>query len=224
MVSNAVASIGRSISKKQVLALTGFTLMFFILGHLAGNFMIYGGQKLYNGYAAALHQRSDLLWVVRALFLTCFIIHVTFAIRIYLENKKARGSGYIKKGDFGKTNLAKKTMIYSGLTVLLFIILHLTDFTFTSKAENEELGLYGLVWNSFLISNYSWRPFLYILVVCLLGLHLSHGVQSIDQTFGLYSDRFTPIIERLSKIGGLIVALAYSSIPIYVNIMKTPPV
>ena len=110
---------------------------------------------------------------------------------------------------------------YSGTGPDLY---HIDLYRLSDSAETEDLGLYGMVWNSFLLYQYPWRPVLYILIVCLLGLHLSHGVQSVDHTFGLYSDRFTPVIERLSKIGGLFIALGYSSIPIYVNIVRTPPV
>ena len=86
-------------------------------------------------------------------------------------------------------------MIYSGLSVLLFVCLHLSDFALSSQADSQELGLYGLVWNSFLLDQHPWRPVLYVAIVCLLGLHLSHGVQSVDHTFGLYSDRFAGAIN-----------------------------
>jgi succinate dehydrogenase / fumarate reductase cytochrome b subunit len=123
-------------------------------------------------------------------------------------------------------------MIFSGLLVFFFLWLHLVDFTLGDKvgpdtivkgaADGDSLGLFGLVWNSFLFSAYWWRPVIYLCVVCLLGLHLSHGIASIFQTMGLRHEGSMPWIERVSLLIGVVIALGYSSIPLYVNIMQTP--
>jgi succinate dehydrogenase / fumarate reductase cytochrome b subunit len=228
-------SLNSSIIKKQIVALTGLLQGLFILGHLAGNFLIYAGPEAFNGYAEFLASQGKILWFVRGGLLLCFLVHVFFAVQVYLENRSARGGQkYAVAATHGKTTFAKKTMILSGLLVFFFLWLHLVDFTFgektgpvtvvTGAADGDTLGLFGLVWNSFLFNEYWWRPLIYILVVCFLGMHLSHGVQSIFQTYGFSHDRITPWIQRLSMILGIVIALAYSSIPAYVNILQTPGV
>ena len=233
MYANLAVTFSTSIIKKQIVAFTGVFQTLFVLGHMAGNFFIYAGSTAFNGYANFLAERATVLWAARIVLITCFIIHVFFALRIYLENRVARHKNYNVAADHGMTSFAKRTMVISGLLVFFFLWLHLADFTFGSKTGEatrvagetveRELGLYGLVWNSFLISEHWWRPLTYLCVVIFLGLHLSHGIQSIFQTFGFRHDRITPGIEWLSRVGGWIIILGYSSIPLYVNLVKTPP-
>ncbi|OGX41767.1 MAG: hypothetical protein A3G91_05570 [Omnitrophica WOR_2 bacterium RIFCSPLOWO2_12_FULL_50_9] len=58
-----------------------------------------------------------------------------------------------------------------------------------------------------------WHSALYILAMAALGFHLSHGIQSFAQTLGFYHPRYTPLIRKMSNGLGLLIALAYSSIP-----------
>ncbi len=230
MTTSLVSTLKTSIVKKQIIALTGLFQGFFILGHLSGNFLIFRGPEAFNDYAHFLAGLGAAIWAARIGLICCFAVHVFIGITLYLENRTARGKGYAVSSSLGETNLAKKTMIVSGLLVFFFLILHLMDFTFGAKtgpatvvAGGESLGLYGLVWNSFLFSEHWWRPSIYLLVVCLLGLHLGHGFQSIFQTYGFNHERYTPIIERLSALAGVVIALGFSSIPIYTNIVRVPP-
>lgn len=233
MYANLAVSLNTSIVKKQIVAVTGLLQSVFILGHMSGNFLLYAGPDAFNGYAEFLAEKAPVLWVVRGALILSFVLHVFFAVRIYLENRAARYQQYAVTATHGMTTFAKKSMIVSGLLVFFFLWLHLADFTFGTKtgevtrvvglAGDGEFGLFGLVWNSFLFTEYWWRPLIYLCVVVFLGMHLSHGIQSTFQTFGLRHDRITPWIERLSVLGGCIIALGYSSIPVYVNILKTPP-
>ena len=50
-----------SIGKKQIVATTGLLLIFFLIGHLIGNFLIYGGPDLFNGYAAMLKKAKPVV-------------------------------------------------------------------------------------------------------------------------------------------------------------------
>jgi succinate dehydrogenase / fumarate reductase cytochrome b subunit len=144
-------------------------------------------------------------------------------VSLVLENRAARTHGYAVESDRGETNFAKKTMVYTGLLVFFFLFLHLTDFTFPAKtgpdtvltgAEGEaSFGLYGLVWNSF---TFLPRTVFYILAVCCVGLHLSHGIQSLFQTIGFFHDRYTPAIRKASIVLGVVVAIGFSLVPIYV--------
>jgi len=226
------ASLNTSIVKKQIVAITGLLMGFFVLGHLAGNFLIFAGPEAYNEYSEFLLERTGLIWTARSLLSLCLVIHVFFAVRLYLENRAARPRRYAIEPDLGRTTFAKRSMIFSGLLVFFFLWLHLADFTLAVKtgedtviqglAGGEGLGLFGLVWNSFLFSEFWWRPLIYLGVVIFLGMHLSHGFQSIFQTYGYNHERFTPWIERLSLVAGVIIALGFGSIPLYVNLLQTP--
>ena len=93
------------------------------------------------------------------------------------------------------------------------------DYTFTASTPSNAivngqfLGLYGLVYNSFLNP---FRVVFYILAMLSIGFHLNHGIQSVSQTFGK-----TPS-ACLKKIGvglGSLIAIGFSAIPIYVLVI-----
>lgn len=218
-----------SVLRKQIVAVTGLAMVGFIIVHLAGNLIIFLGPEAFNGYSHLLHAVPELLWVARAVLITCLILHIYFTAKLVRENRSARAVPYaVENSKREDIAFARKYMIFTGLLVFFFIFLHLWDFTFSSKvgpqtiiqnyAHNEQLGLYGLVWNDF--SN-PIRVLIYVAAVCSVGLHLSHGIQSMFQTIGINHERYTPLIRKASNVIGVIVAAAFSMIPLYVIVRAT---
>jgi succinate dehydrogenase / fumarate reductase cytochrome b subunit len=211
--------------RKQLVAVTGLVWIGFVITHLAGNLLIYAGPEAFNHYAEKLQGLGLLLWAARAGLLLSFVIHVYFTAVLTVENWKAAGARYAVRAAKGENSLAAKTMIYSSVVVFAFILLHLCDFTFGDKQGPPSivhapgglmgLGLFGLVWNSFLKP---WRALFYIVAMCSVGLHLAHGVESTFQTLGLHDERYTPWVKRASAVTGALVAAGFSSIPVYIMI------
>ncbi len=223
--------LSTSIVKKQIVAITGLGLAGFVVFHLSGNLLIFLGPEAFNGYAEKFEKLGELKWLPRAGLIVFAILHVYFTVLVVLENREARGSRYVVHNDFGSTSWAKRTMILSGLIVFFFIFIHIGDFTLPEKsgaptvvpgvADGESLGLYGLVWNSYLVW---WRALFYVIAVCCVGMHISHGIQSVFQTLGINHPVYTPIIKRASIAVGVVVASGFSAIPLFVLIVRTPPV
>lgn len=224
MERNTARILGTSIARKQTVALTGLILVTFVVLHLAGNLLLFAGPDTFNSYAEHLRGLGPLLWMMRVVLLIGVLIHITLTILLTLENLRSRGTPYEVKNDFGETSFAKKTMIYTGLLVFFFLFLHLSDYSFavktgpatavaTAVGAPEELGLFGLVWNSFLRP---WRSVVYVLAVSCVGLHVSHGIESLCQTMGAKPEGYMPIIRRISVGIGVLVGVGFSSIPVYV--------
>jgi len=221
-----------SVLRKQIVAVTGLAMVGFIILHLAGNLLIFLGPEAFNGYSKLLHAVPELLWVARIILITALILHVYFTAKLFRENHEAREERYaVENSKRDDVAFARKYMIYTGLLVFFFLFLHLWDFTITSKvgpqtiipdvAGNKQLGLYGLVWNDF----HNWlRSLIYVAAVCSVGLHLSHGIQSMFQTIGINHERYTPIIVKASIVIGIIVAVGFSMIPLYVILRGTPSI
>jgi succinate dehydrogenase / fumarate reductase cytochrome b subunit len=218
-----------SIVKKQIVAVTGIALVGFVLVHMAGNFTLFLGPNAFNGYSEKLHHLGALLWVARGGLLAAVSVHIVLTISIVLQNRGARAGRYAISGSkTDDTGYARRSMIYTGLLVAVFVVVHLIDFTFPAKEgpntvipgiENEGLGLFGLVWNGFLNPV---RAVAYIAMMILVGLHLSHGIQSLFQTIGFRHEKYTPLIEKISFGVGAAVAIGFSLVPIYINIVRTP--
>ena len=112
--------------------------------------------------------------------------------------------------------------LLSSKTCLLFLLLHLADFTFGDRAgpgsivpgvnNDESLGVYGMVWRAFLTP---WRPALYVLAMLCMGLHVTHGIPSVFLDFGLGSDESIPRTKRVGAVIAGILAVCFSSIVVY---------
>ena len=55
-----------------------------------------------------------------------------------------------------------------------------------------------------------------------LFLHLSHGIQSMFQTFGLSNDKVLPVLVKAGTLVALVLFLGYVAVPlmIFLNILK----
>ena len=115
-------------------------------------------------------------------------------------------------------------MVWSGLTILAFVIFHLLHYTVKVDAELAALGnnpdafgnsvdAYGMVILGF--SNTLVSIF-YIIAISLLCSHLSHGVSSIFQTLGLRTRGNAGLINGLAKGYTAIIWIGFVSIPIAV--------
>ncbi|MFT5388071.1 MAG: succinate dehydrogenase / fumarate reductase cytochrome b subunit [Candidatus Omnitrophota bacterium] len=213
-----------SIGRKQIVAITGLMLVGFLVGHLLGNLTFFLGPEAFNAYAKKLASLRPGLLFVEVGLLVIFILHVYFTVTLVCENIKARSRGYLVTKT-KKRSLATKLMPFTGFTLFAFVILHLIDFTFTNKEgarpliEGVDYGLYGVLYNAF--SN-PLHSLFYVVAMGCVGFHVTHGIQSVVQSFGFNSNKYTPLINKLSLSLGWIIALAFAAIPLTVllNIIK----
>src|SRR5947208_11946534 len=83
-----------SLGKKYIMAVSGFILFLFVLGHLAGNLQIFLGPESINRYGHFLQSNPELIWPARIFLLVMLVLHVWSAIKLSIENKAARPKGY----------------------------------------------------------------------------------------------------------------------------------
>lgn len=206
-----------SIGKKILMAISGILLIGFVLGHMTGHLLMFQGQDKYNSYAKFLKDLGPLLWVARIGLLVLIAIHIYTAIKLVMENKKARPVGYHNQ----KTNVASyasRTMKYSGIIVLAFIIYHLMHFTLhiTNPEFNnmtDSLGRADVF--SMMVFGFS-NPIIvfgYIFSVGLLCAHLSHGFFSFFQTLGINSPNIDPKLKLVSNLLSIGIFFGYASVP-----------
>jgi len=208
-------ALSLSIGKKQLMALTGLALTGFLIAHLAGNFLVFLGPDAFNGYSASL-EHNPLIIPAELVLLLVYALHVFLGIAVTIENRKARPERYVYKQREGGKTLASATMLYSGLIIFVFVVLHLMTFKF---ADREGTTLYDIEVRVFQSLPYViW----YVFAVGVVGLHVSHGFQSSFRTLGLAHPKYMRIIDRSSRILGLALAVGYAAIPIWVYFFKNP--
>lgn len=234
MATVSKGTLRSSVFRKQVIAVTGLVMIGFLVAHLSGNLLIYAGPEAFNAYAEKLQQLAPILWVMRIGLIASVLLHVYLTLKLVQENRAARPQGYAVDEPKGRRSIAAMIMQYTGIFILIFLVLHLYDFTFGNKSgpqsvipgisNGESLGLFGLVWNSFKFTDpIGWiRVPVYLIAVTGVGLHLSHAIQSVVQTLGFSHPRYTPMIRKASIAIGALLALGFGMIPVYVMLAPQP--
>ena len=203
-----------SIGKKAVMAVTAVVLFGYVLGHLAGNLQVYAGAEQMDRYAAFLHSMPVLLWGVRFLLLVSVVLHITASIQLTILKQQARPVSYVKKTAIG-SNVASRSMIWSGAMIAAFVTYHLLDLTTgaANTSQYQDLHAYENLVHSFQRVPVS---IFYMAAMVLLGMHLYHGIWSIFQTLGFSHPRYTPIIKRAAAWVAVVITAGFISIPISV--------
>jgi succinate dehydrogenase / fumarate reductase cytochrome b subunit len=197
--------INSSVGLKSLMAVTGLLLVGFVILHMIGNLNAYRGADALNSYAQTLKNFGPLLWVARLGLLSIFIVHLAAAFRLTAIARKARPIAYAFQKPIVST-FASRTMMMSGLIILFFLLYHLAHFTFHwfddygawTDAQGRQ-DVYRMFVTGF---QNPLASLFYVVANVLLGLHLSHAIQSLFQTLGIKSNKFAPLI----KCGGVSVA------------------
>jgi succinate dehydrogenase / fumarate reductase cytochrome b subunit len=219
LTRSAAAYWNSSIGKKLVVAVTGLAMVLFLAGHLTGNLLIYAGKEAFDEYAKFLHEAGHgaLIWVARIGLIVVLVLHVWATILLTRENKVARKEEYACKATI-QASKSSRIMIWSGLTVLAFIVFHILHFTVRTNSHLAEIAKqspYEMV-----IAGFS-GGFLQVLVVLfyviamtLLCSHISHGVASMFQTLGWRSKKSASLIQRISLGYAAVIWIGFVSIPV----------
>ena len=176
---------------------------------------------MFNGYAELLDRLRPGTTVLECILAGIFLTHIFFTVCVVYENIKARGglTRYAVDQSVGKRRLSERLMPISALYIFCYLVWHIYDFTLADAQGPRSLmaghsqGIYGVVVNSFKVP---WHSCLYIAAVCFLGLHLAHGVQSVIQTWGIQRPKCSQCLMTMSSVFGLLIAMGFSSIPLYV--------
>jgi succinate dehydrogenase / fumarate reductase cytochrome b subunit len=206
-----------SIGKKQLMAVTGLLFLVFLATHLLGNLSIYGGKAAFNGYAEHLHALGKLLVVAEVGLVVALIIHVSLAIILFFENRKARPIKYAvdKSGGGGRT-LSSRTMPYTGLLILGFVGFHLATFSH-HIVDQTHRTIFQIAAQVFANQGYLA---IYLAAMLVVGLHVRHGLWSAFQTVGANHPKYMPLIEKLSVVFAVIVGVGFASLPLAILALK----
>jgi succinate dehydrogenase / fumarate reductase cytochrome b subunit len=228
------------------MAVSGLILIGFVIGHLVGNLQVFQDPDHINGYAEFLRKTGPLLWVARVVIIAAALAHIWAATVLSLENKAARPAAYGVQHTIRAT-LASRTMKWTGLVVLAFVLYHLAHFTWGAAQAStfkDNLPLYTMEHEyrvaGFPVIDAGARvhdvhtmvilgfqsaivSLFYIVAVGLLSFHLLHGFDSMFQTLGLRSSRWSTGLRRVAVVFCALYFLGNLAIPGAVLIGKLQP-
>ncbi len=211
------------IGKKLVMAVTGVILILYIAGHLLGNLQVYMGPEQMNRYAGFLHSHFVLLWGARVVLFAAVVLHILSSFLLWLEKRRARPTGYVKKDDV-PSSYASRTMMWSGPIVAAFVVFHVLHLTagaiglgYTAPLAAPNGGEIEFAYQN-LVAGFEHPAvsIAYIVAILLLSMHLYHGAWSMFQSVGISHPRYTPVLKKAAHVFAVAVAAGYISIPISV--------
>ncbi len=213
-----VKGLSTTVGKKFVMGITGLLLCGFLTVHLGGNLLLYAGEEAFNNYAHTLHSHEIFVLVAELILLVIFVLHIVLAFVLTQGNQAARPVQYSlyrsKKDPSILVKPPETWMFVSGLIVLVFLLLHLSEFRFSIWLHEATAGKEPFEKARILLTD-PLTAFVYIVGAVILGLHLSHGFASAFQSLGLNHPKYTPVIEFLGIVFAVVVAVGFASLPIW---------
>lgn len=206
-----INTLTSSVGKKLMMALTGLSFCGFLAAHLAGNLTIYGGRDYFNSYAEHLHSLGVLLTAAEWTLLILAVIHVITGLTLFYQNFRARPVRYKVNKSAGGRTWGSATMPYTGVLLLIFVIIHLLNFHFVEKTDTT---IFEIVSTAF---NHTGYVILYVAAVLVAALHISHGLWSACQTIGANHPKYTPLIRTVSLLFAVVVGIGFGLLPIYLT-------
>lgn len=215
-------AVRTTIYLKLLMAGSGLLFIGFVLSHMYGNLKAFEGHDAFNEYAHHLRTmgtpilpESGALWIIRVVLIAALVVHVASAAALWKRARRARTVHYQVKKHTGAI-FASRLMRWGGVTLLLFIIWHLLNFTVgkVNVSGGPTNDPYNLLVDSF---DTWWLTLIYLAAMTMLGAHLHHGTWSAMQTLGLTgSERSRTLSKRFAFVVALVITVGFSLVPVFV--------
>ncbi len=211
-----------SIGRKVAMALSAFFLMFFLIIHLAVNITSLFSEDVFNELSHFMGTNPLVQFALQPVLIFGVIFHFVMGFVLELKNKKAKGVAYAKNNGAANSTWMSRNMIYSGLVILAFIVLHFIDFWFpeinTKYIQGDMSGMHDGNFRYFHELQHKFlspaRVGAYVVAFILLGLHLLHGFTSAFQSVGATAGR-KKALQTFGKVYSIVIPLGFIIIALY---------
>ncbi len=211
-----------SVGTKLVIGATGLLLFTYLVLHLAGNLMVFGGQDTFNHYAHLL-ESSPIIVPVEIGLVLVFLIHIFKAVLMWTTNQAARPVPYEQKSWAGHTSrksLASSTMIWTGLGLLVFIVVHVAQIKYGAWYQIGDPPMRDLYRTEVEVFASPIWVAVYVVAMGIVGFHLRHGIASACQSLGLNHPVYTKHLVAIGTIIAILIGGGFAIIPIWVYLTR----
>ena len=211
-----------TIGKKYVAAVTGLILAIWVFLHMLGNLKaIEGpghGHAAIDRYARFLRTVGSpviphdmVLWFVRAIVFTSLVLHLIAITQLYRRNRVAKRPS--TRTARVRSTIWARTMPYTGLLVLFFLIFHILMFT-TRTIQPRAIAEGTVYANMYRNFHLWWVDAIYVGAVVLLGSHINHGLWSGTQTAGIDNPDRNYFWRRMTTAVTIVLVCGFACIPL----------
>ncbi len=209
--------LSSSIARKVAMALSALFLVFFLLIHVSVNLASVFSEDAFNVASHFMGTNPVVQFAMQPILIFGVVFHFVMGFILEIKNRKAVGTvRYVKNNGAANSTWMSRNMIYSGLAILAFILLHFIDFWFPEINYKYIAGLpedptryYEELVHKF---ENPFRVGAYVVAFVFLALHLLHGFQSAFQSMGC-NNKYSKCVKNFGKwyaivIPGLFIFIA----------------
>lgn len=208
-----------SIARKILMALSGLFLLIFLLQHFIINFLSIISADAFNSASHFMGYNPLIQFIMQPILIFGVVFHLVMGIVLEMQNRGSRSVKYAVNGASANSTWMSRNMIITGITVMLFLGLHMYDFWAPEiiykyvdfNAEDPTRYIHELQ-HKFVDPI---RVAIYCTAFIFLALHLLHGFQSAFQSVGFRHNRYTPTIKKLGNIYAITIPLGFIVIALF---------
>jgi succinate dehydrogenase / fumarate reductase cytochrome b subunit len=218
--------LSHTLSRKNLMALTGFFLCLFLVIHLFGNLQLLLPAEVarwqFNFYSKLLSENIFIEFISYVLFAS-ILAHAIYALLITINNRRSNGRRYEYDRRSVSSKWYSRKMGLLGAIILVFLIIHLRDFWYQLQFGHVPLDkdgqkdLYTLVVT---VYHDGWYVLIYALCMVALGYHLLHGFFSAARTLGFYNARYVQWIRVAGWVYSVGISAGFALIPVYIHFAR----
>jgi len=210
--------LSSSIARKVAMALSALFLIFFLIIHLAVNITSLFSENMFNQLSHFMGTNPLIQFALQPVLIFGVVFHFVMGFILELKNKGARDVKYVKYNGAANSSWMSRNMIYSGLVILAFLILHFVDFWFPEinhkyieVLPEDPTRYFSELQHKFVNP---LRVGAYVIAFVLLALHLLHGFQSAFQSVG-FNNKYTNAVKSFGKFYSFAIPFGFIIIALY---------
>ncbi len=207
-----------SIGKKLSMALSAIFLMVFLLQHFLINITSVFSESLFNSISHFMGTNALVQFLLQPILIGGVLFHFIMGFILEIENRKAVSIGYAKVDGGKNSTWMSRNMIWSGMAILAFLVLHFIDFWFPEITykyieflPDDPNRYYAELIHKF---ENPYRVGAYCFAFILLALHLLHGFTSSLKSLGT-NKMYSQSVKVFAYIYSLGIPLGFCIIAIF---------
>ncbi|MDG2193689.1 MAG: succinate dehydrogenase cytochrome b subunit [Polaribacter sp.] len=210
--------LSSSIARKFAMALSALFLVFFLLIHVSVNLLSVFSEEVFNTASHFMGTNPLVQFALQPVLIFGVVFHFVLGFVLELKNRKAVGIKYAQNNGAANSTWMSRNMIYSGLAILAFIVLHFIDFwipelkyKYIDVLPENPHRYFEELQHKFISP---WRVGAYIIAFVFLALHLLHGFNSAFQSMGL-NNAYTKSFKKCANGYAILVPALFIFIALF---------
>lgn len=207
-----------SIARKVAMSLSALFLISFLLLHVAVNFLSVVNVDAYNTASHFMGTNPLVQFVMQPILIVGVVFHFVLGFVLELRNRKAQGIKYVKDNGAANSTWMSRNMIWSGLAILFFILVHFIDFwipeinyKYIQVLPEDPTRYYHELVEKF---QNPIKVGVYTIAFIFLALHLLHGFNSAFQSIG-QNNKYTKGFKKCATAFSIIVPVLFIFIALF---------